>query len=160
MLRRNCEGWCNRCKQALRYKTALEKCTPAPIRWNTRTEQLSTFKRFRQCFCVFRLNGEYISLELFYFVNLTGQLFTPSLTDWLCCLTSTGARRPIRDGVEWEKGERRVKPPNRRQPHAETDQARHGPPPERWQNVKVQGVKSAKWPKWLTNESLVWDLMK
>ena len=33
-----------------------------------------------------------------------------------CCLTSTEARRPIRDGDEWEKGDRRVKPPNRRQP--------------------------------------------
>ena len=27
-----------------------------------------------------------------------------------CCLTSTEARRPIRDGDEWEKGDRRVKP--------------------------------------------------
>ena len=25
-----------------------------------------------------------------------------------CCLTSTEARRPIRDGDEWEKGDRRV----------------------------------------------------
>ena len=33
----------------------------------------------------------------------------------LCCLT-TEARRPIRDGDEWEKGDRRVKPRNRRQP--------------------------------------------
>ena len=33
-----------------------------------------------------------------------------------CCLTSTEARRPIRDGDEWEKGDRRVKPRNRRQP--------------------------------------------
>ena len=34
----------------------------------------------------------------------------------LCCLMSTEARRPIRDGDEWEKGDRRVKPQNRRQP--------------------------------------------
>ena len=37
-----------------------------------------------------------------------------------CCLTSTEARRPIRDGDEWEKGDRcyhrRVRPRNRRQP--------------------------------------------
>ena len=33
-----------------------------------------------------------------------------------CCLTSTEARRPIRDGDEWEKGDRRVKPRSRRQP--------------------------------------------
>ena len=32
-----------------------------------------------------------------------------------CCLTSTEARRPVRDGDEWEKGDRRVKPRNRRQ---------------------------------------------
>ena len=31
-----------------------------------------------------------------------------------CCLTSTAARRPIRD--KWERGDRRVKPRNRRQP--------------------------------------------
>ena len=31
-------------------------------------------------------------------------------------LTSTEARRPIRDGDEWEKEDRRVKPRNRRQP--------------------------------------------
>ena len=30
----------------------------------------------------------------------------------LCCLTSTEARRPVRDGNEWEKGDRRVKPRN------------------------------------------------
>ena len=34
----------------------------------------------------------------------------------ICCLTSTEASRPIRDGDEWEKGDRRVKPRNRRQP--------------------------------------------
>ena len=34
----------------------------------------------------------------------------------LCCLTSTEARRPIRDGDEREKWDRRVKPRNRRQP--------------------------------------------
>ena len=33
-----------------------------------------------------------------------------------CCLTSTEARRPIRDGDEGGKGERRVKPQNSRQP--------------------------------------------
>ena len=33
-----------------------------------------------------------------------------------CCLTSTEARRPIRDGDEWERGDRRVKPQNRCQP--------------------------------------------
>ena len=33
----------------------------------------------------------------------------------LCCLMSTEASRPIRDGDEWEKGERRVKARNRRQ---------------------------------------------
>ena len=31
-------------------------------------------------------------------------------------LTSTEASRPVRDGDEWEKGERRVKPRDRRQP--------------------------------------------
>ena len=43
---------------------------------------------------------------------------------WVCvwererlrCLMSTEARRPIRDGDEWEKGDRRVKLRNRRQP--------------------------------------------
>ena len=34
----------------------------------------------------------------------------------VCCLTSTEASRPIRDGDEWEMEERRVKPRNRRQP--------------------------------------------
>ena len=33
-----------------------------------------------------------------------------------CCLTSTEARRPTGDGDEWEKGDRRVRPRNRRQP--------------------------------------------
>ena len=33
-----------------------------------------------------------------------------------CCLTSTEARRPVRDGDEWEKRDRRVRPRNRRQP--------------------------------------------
>ena len=33
-----------------------------------------------------------------------------------CCLTFTEASRPVRDGDEWEKGDRRVKPRNRRQP--------------------------------------------
>ena len=33
-----------------------------------------------------------------------------------CCLMSTEARWPIRDGDKWEKGDRRVKPRNRRQP--------------------------------------------
>ena len=33
-----------------------------------------------------------------------------------CCLTSTEANRPIRDGDEWEKGERRAKPRNRCKP--------------------------------------------
>ena len=33
-----------------------------------------------------------------------------------CCLTSTEAKRPIRDEDEWENGDRRVKPRNRRQP--------------------------------------------
>ena len=33
-----------------------------------------------------------------------------------CIVTSTEARRPIRDGDEWEKGDRRVKPRIRRQP--------------------------------------------
>ena len=32
------------------------------------------------------------------------------------CLTSTAASRPIRDGDEWEKGNRKLKPRNRRQP--------------------------------------------
>ena len=32
------------------------------------------------------------------------------------CLTSTEASRPNRDGDEWEQGDRRVKPRNRRQP--------------------------------------------
>ena len=27
-----------------------------------------------------------------------------------CCLTSTEVSRPVRDGDEWEKGDRRVKP--------------------------------------------------
>ena len=37
--------------------------------------------------------------------------------DWFfCCLTSTEARRPIRDGDEWASGDRRMKPRNRRQP--------------------------------------------
>ena len=34
----------------------------------------------------------------------------------MCCLTSTEVNRPIRDGDEREKGDRRVKPRNRRQP--------------------------------------------
>ena len=34
----------------------------------------------------------------------------------LFCLTSTEASRPIRDGDEWEKGDRRVKPQNEHQP--------------------------------------------
>ena len=34
----------------------------------------------------------------------------------ICCLTFTEARWPVRDGDEWEKGDRRVKPRNRRQP--------------------------------------------
>ena len=33
-----------------------------------------------------------------------------------CCLTSTGAGRPVRDGDEWGKRERRVKTRDRRQP--------------------------------------------
>ena len=33
-----------------------------------------------------------------------------------CCLTSTEARRPIRLGDKWEKGDRRVKPRNIRRP--------------------------------------------
>ena len=38
----------------------------------------------------------------------------PSAADRLCCLTSTEARRPIRDGDGWEKGDGRVKPRHRR----------------------------------------------
>ena len=34
----------------------------------------------------------------------------------ICCLAATEASRPIRDGDEWEKGDRRVKPRNRRKP--------------------------------------------
>ena len=33
-----------------------------------------------------------------------------------CCLTSTDTSRPIKDGDEWEKGDRRMKPRDRRQP--------------------------------------------
>ena len=44
-----------------------------------------------------------------------GRQYPDRLIDF-CCLTSTEARRPIRDGDEWEKGDRRVKPRNRRQP--------------------------------------------
>ena len=40
---------------------------------------------------------------------------SPVLIDF-CCSTSTAARRPIGDGDEWEKGGRRVKSRNRRQP--------------------------------------------
>ena len=55
-----------------------------------------------------------------------------------CCLTSTEARSPIRDGDEWEKGDRRVKPRNRRQPRRL--QGCRGPPPEQ-QNVKAVSVR-------------------
>ena len=36
-------------------------------------------------------------------------LSSADMCDGLCCLTSTEARRPIRDGDEWKKGDRRVK---------------------------------------------------
>ena len=53
-----------------------------------------------------------------------------------CCLTSTEVRRPIRDGDEWENGDRRPRPQNRCQLEY---QGCRGPLSEQ-QNVKAGGI--------------------
>ena len=57
-----------------------------------------------------------------------------------CCLTSTEARKPVRDGDEWEKGDRRLSETSKQWGANPEDQGCRGPPPER-QNVKAVSVR-------------------
>ena len=65
------------------------------------------------------------------------QLFR-TLREIICCLTSTEASRPIRDGDERGKGDRRVKTKTKQKTGANPEeQGCRGPPPEQ-QNVNRQ----------------------
>ena len=72
-----------------------------------------------------------------YGSHLTHDVRTVLVKCEFCCLTSTEARRPVRDGDEWERGTEEWNLETGANPE---DQGCHGPPPEQ-QNVKAVSAR-------------------
>ena len=110
-----------------------------------RTQKQNHVKQTISSFSTATYHQHLYQKQIFYNAHIKSYIDSASIklygmVDWLidfCCLTSTEARRPIRDGNEWEKG---IEEWNLETGANPEDQGCRGPPPEQ-QDVKAVSAR-------------------